>query len=73
MEWNNVNRQFGNVIRKYRESRGYSQEQFAKLCNISRAYYGRVERGEHCITLEICSRISEALSVTLSVLFENII
>lgn len=42
-------------IRKYREEQGYTQNDFAKECQISRAYYGRIERGEHSITVETSS------------------
>lgn len=73
VKWNDVNFQFGNILRKYREARGYSQNQFAEMCQISRAYYGRIERGEHSITLETCKKISDTLSVPLSVLFDDII
>ena len=44
MHWSNINVQFGNVLRKIREGRHFSQEQFAEICGISRAYYGRIER-----------------------------
>ena len=73
MKWNNVNIQFGNVLRKIREGRGMTQEEFAELCNISRAYYGRIERGEHSVTLELCQKISEATGLSLSEIFEDII
>ena len=73
MKWNNVNVQFGNVLRKIREGRGMTQEEFAELCNISRAYYGRIERGEHSVTLELCKKISEATGLSLSEIFEDII
>ena len=73
MKWNNVNVQFGNVLRKIREGRGMTQEEFAGLCNISRAYYGRIERGEHSVTLELCQKISEATGLSLSEIFEDII
>ena len=73
MKWNNVNVQFGNVLRKIREGRGMTQEEFAELCNISRAYYGRIERGEHSVTLELCQKISEATGLSLSEIFEDII
>ena len=73
MKWNNVNVQFGNVLRKLREGRGMTQEEFAELCNISRAYYGRIERGEHSVTLELCQKISEATGLSLSEIFEDII
>lgn len=73
MEWNNINIQFGNILRKIREARGLSQEEFAELCDISRAYYGRVERGEHSITLDLCYKISDATGLSLSELFSDII
>ena len=70
---NDINIQFGNTLRKIRESRHYSQEEFAELCDISRAYYGRIERGEHSITLDICQKIAEAAELTFSELFADII
>lgn len=72
MEWNNINYQFGNILRKYREAKGLSQSQFAELCEISRAYYGRIERGEHSITLDTCKRIADALSLPLYTLFQDL-
>lgn len=68
----NVNVALGNVIRRYREGRGYSQIEFAELCGLSRAYYGRIERGEHSITIEKCQLIASALRVRLADLFEDL-
>ena len=73
MKWEDVNIQFGNILRKTREARGLTQEEFAALCGISRAYYGRVERGEHSVTLDLCKRISDALGITLSAIFEDLV
>ena len=73
MKWEDVNIQFGNILRKTREARRLTQEEFAELCGISRAYYGRIERGEHSITLELCKRISDATGITLASLFEDIV
>lgn len=73
MKWDSINVQFGNVLRRIREGRHLSQEQFAELCGISRAYYGRIERGEHSVTLELCQRISEATGISFTKLFEDII
>lgn len=73
MKWDNINIQFGNILRKIRESRKMNQEQFALLCDISRAYYGRIERGEHSATLDLCKKISDRLGLTLAELFEDII
>lgn len=68
----NVNEALGNILRKYREGRGYSQEEFAELCGISRAYYGRIERGEHSITVEKCHQIASALNVHIADLFAEL-
>lgn len=72
MDWNNINIQFGNILRKIREARGMTQEQFALFCDISRAYYERIERGEHSTTLDICRKISDALGITISELFADL-
>ena len=67
-----INYYFGNSLRKIRESYNLSQEDFALLCNISRAYYGRIERGEHSTTIENCYKITEALGMHISELFADI-
>lgn len=66
---NDTNVFFGNNLKKFRETQGYSQEEFATLCKISRAYYGRIERGEHSVTIEKCARIAQALGIHISDLF----
>ena len=73
LKWKDINIQFGNILRKVREGRRMTQEEFAEFCGISRAYYGRIERGEHSVTLEICYKVSEATGLSLSELFEDIV
>ena len=72
MYLNDINIAFGDVLRKFREGRGYTQEEFAEICEISRAYYGRIERGEHSVTVEKCYQIAQALNVRMSDLFAEI-
>lgn len=72
MYLNNVNIAFGDVLRKFREGRGYTQEEFAEICEISRAYYGRIERGEHSVTVEKCYQIAQALNVRIADLFAEL-
>lgn len=67
----NINEKIGLNIRKLREEQGYTQNDFAEECQISRAYYGRIERGEHSITIETCEKICKTLGITLKMLFEN--
>lgn len=64
-----INVYFGNNLRKFREEKKLSQERFAEYCGISRAYYGRIERGEHSITIELCQKIAGFLGVHISELF----
>lgn len=63
---------FADNLRKIRKQHGSSQSEFAELCGISRAYYGRIERGEHSATVDMCFRITNALGMHISQLFENI-
>ena len=65
----NVNVALGNVLRKYRERRGFTQDEFATCCGLSRAYYGRVERGEHSLTIDKCHMIATTINVRLAGLF----
>lgn len=67
----NINVALGNVLRKYREGRNLSQDEFAELCGISRAYYGRIERGEHSLTVEKCHRIASVLNIRLADIFDG--
>ncbi|NLD33673.1 MAG: helix-turn-helix transcriptional regulator [Clostridiales bacterium] len=70
---NSIQVQVGNSIRKHREGRCLSQEEMATRCNISRAYFGRIERGEYNVTISKCKSISDALGIALAVLFEDVI
>lgn len=65
----NINFYLGNEIAKIRKSRGYTQEEFAEICGISRAYYGRIERGEYNVTVEMCQRIADGFGCHISELF----
>lgn len=69
---NSINIKFGNKLRKLREDSGYHQYDFAYECDISDAYYGRIERGEHSPSLEILEKISKVLGIPLSELLKNI-
>jgi transcriptional regulator with XRE-family HTH domain len=56
----------GSNIRAERCRRGYSQEALAEKSGLHRTYIGVVERGEKNITIFNCSKIANALQVTLS-------
>lgn len=67
-----VNVQVGNILRKYREARGMSQEDFAEFIGLTRAYYGRIEVGKHSLTVEKCYIICNNLNIRLEDLFTDI-
>jgi transcriptional regulator with XRE-family HTH domain len=63
----------GNRIRKLRNRRGWSQEEFAAICVINRSYMGRIERGELNMTLDSLRRVSEGLDISVSALLKGIL
>ena len=62
----------GQRIRNYRTKMGLSQEKLAELSDCHPTYIGQLERGEKNATLESIERITVALGVTLSKLFEKL-
>lgn len=62
----------GQRIRNYRTRKGLSQEKLAELSGCHPTYIGQLERGEKNATLESIERISTALGISLSKLFEKL-
>lgn len=64
-------RMFGQRVRQLRKQRGYSQEGFADECDLHRTYVGGIERGERNVSLENIYKISQALKIHVSELFQD--
>ena len=62
----------GQRIRNYRTQKGLSQEKLAELSGCHPTYIGQLERGEKNATLESIERITAALGISLSKLFEKL-
>lgn len=62
----------GNRIRSLREKNGFNQYEFAYECEVSDAYYGRIERGEHSPSMIILYKITRTLGISLSDFFTEI-
>lgn len=60
-----INKKVGLNIRKYREKKGWSQEQLALEADLHRAYIGQIERGEKNIGLINLEKIAKALNVEI--------
>jgi len=65
-------KQFGDNVKKYRLKINLSQEQLALKAGLDRTYIGGVERGERNISLNNIKKISIALEIKISKLFEDL-
>lgn len=61
--------QLGSRIRELRLESGLSQEKLSFECDLDRTYIGSVERGERNIAAINLKRISKALNISISELF----
>jgi len=62
-------RRFGELVRRLRQERGYSQEEFSFRVGLHQTYISSVERGERKVTIQTADRIAKALGTKLSDLF----
>ena len=62
----------GHRLKAYREQKELSQAKLSELAGCHPTYIGQLERGEKNATLIMIWKISSALDVPLSQLFENI-
>lgn len=67
-----ISKIIGTRIRNYRKSRGLSQETLAELAKCHPTYIGQIERGEKNATVDSIFRITTALKIPMSALFEKI-
>ena len=61
-----IEKKFGNRVRKLRLKEGLSQEELAFKAGVHRTYLGSIERGERNPSLKNISALAQALGVTLS-------
>ena len=54
----------GARIRYFRRLQSISQEELAMRASLNPAYFGQVERGEKCPTIDTLYRIAKALNVS---------
>ena len=67
-----IQKTLGSRIRELRLKRGWSQEQFADICDIHRSHMGDIERGETNLTLSTMLVIAQRLETTIAALFRGI-
>lgn len=59
----------GQRIRELREQAGFYQDDFAAAASISRAFYGRIERGERNISMLTLLKIAVTLKLEVGEVF----
>jgi transcriptional regulator with XRE-family HTH domain len=62
-------RRFGELVRRLRQEKGYSHEEFSFRVGLHQTYISSVERGERNVTIQTADRIAKALGITLADLF----
>ena len=73
MQVRNYRKALGARIRKLRNAKGLSQEDFADICTFNRNYVGRIERGELNPTLDSLWKVGSALGTSVSALLKGIL
>jgi len=68
---NNLVKTIGERVRYFRLYRGFTQEELAEKANVHYTYIGGIERGERNISLETLNKITEALEISPTDLFEQ--
>lgn len=63
-------KKFGLRVRQLRVEKGLSQEELADRAGVHRTYIGMIERAEKSITLINIEKISNALEIRLTDLFD---
>jgi len=59
---------FGKILRRLRNAKGWSQEDLAARLEISRSHIGRLETGEKQPSLNMLFRLADALEVPATVI-----
>lgn len=67
-----IEKVFGEVIRRRRERMGVSQEAFAGMAGVHRTYMSSIERGRVQISIAVAQKLADALQTPLSRIFRDV-
>lgn len=65
-------RDIGNRLRKVRLEKGWTQDSMAELIGITKAFYGKIERGESSIALEKLALLNKKMDIDLNYLITGV-
>ena len=69
---NEIEHEFGRIVRKHREKSGISQEEFASKAGVHRTYMSSIELGKVQVSIGIAEKVASALEIPLSRIFREI-
>lgn len=67
-----IEKRLGKVVRRLREEKGLTQDDFAGKAGIARSYYGQIERGESELSLQMAEVVAKTLGLKLSELLSRV-
>jgi transcriptional regulator with XRE-family HTH domain len=65
-----IMKRVGAGIRSLREQKKLTQEKIAEAAHINPTYYGRIERGEANVSIELLTAIAETMNVQVASLLD---
>ena len=67
-----IQKNFGLIIKKWRNKAGLSQEALAAGSNLHRTYISDIERGTRNVSLINVQKLADALNISLAVIFADV-
>lgn len=64
-------KKFGQLVKEWREDRGFTQEELAYRSKISVTYISKIENGQTNVSLDTICKIATGLGITLSELLNG--
>ncbi len=65
-----IKEEFGKRLNQLRKERKMSQEKLAELSELNRPYISAIEQGKRNISLEVISKLAQALDIEIKHFFE---
>ena len=67
-----IRKRFGKRVKELRQARGLSHESLARLVELDTSCISEIEKGELEISIEMIQKLSIALQINISGLFEGL-
>jgi transcriptional regulator with XRE-family HTH domain len=66
-----IKSKFGKRLLELRKERKMSQENLAELSELNRPYISAIEQGKRNVSLEVISKLAQALDIEIKKFFED--